>query len=290
MLSKLVKVVCKKNEVLALPNPLFTGKHQQKKTMLDCEQLLDSIPKVENEPPEFSSENVKHMANIFGTISTGISRDNVELENEFYGSSAEEEIDIDAAISSDSDDSLDDKLDASSEELEMPIKAAQNQASKPKLDLENFYNPQTCSFMMQHAVHQQDKDNAPFEPLTHPPKNVLMYFKDVGSGNDGNANNLSNSNKAGTGCQAKQKQPTSSNLMQGTSCYEETFEKLQHHWRCKMHSSWGSDSPSQCYTPSGGYMEGKATVDVKPATLYLHQVRPQSQVTVPPMQKELQTA
>ncbi|KAI6046193.1 hypothetical protein EDC04DRAFT_3016385 [Pisolithus marmoratus] len=186
MLSKLVKVVCKENKMLALPGPPFTGKHQQKKTMLDCEQLLDSIPEVENKPPEFSLEKVEHMANIFGAISAGISRDNVGLENEFYGSSAEEEIDIDAAISSDSDDSLDDKSDASSEELEseimqhlpsnskhhpkaiaqqVPIKAAQKQASKPKLDSENFYDLQT-SFTIQCAVHQQDGDNAPFKVLS----------------------------------------------------------------------------------------------------------------------------
>ncbi|KAI6040191.1 hypothetical protein EDC04DRAFT_2894411 [Pisolithus marmoratus] len=372
-----------KKDHVGLQGQLKLGQHDAA-----SEQLLDSIPKVENEPPEFSSENVEHMANIFGAISAGISRDNVELENEFYGSSAEEEIDIDAAISSDSDDSLNDKSDAGSEELESeimrrlpsnskyhpkavaqqaPIKAAQKQASKPKLDSENFYDPQTCPFTIQCAVRQQDGDNAPFEvpstisldqlrthvaeklgrfpglvslryrldsdkakaeleifkarlrslivpprlangkPSTHPPKNVLVYFEDVGSGNDGNANNSSNSNKAGTGRQAKQKQPTSSNLMQGTSHYEETFEKLQQRWRCETHSSRGSDSPSQCYTPSGGnvcyalthsnlsfwaleIMEGKATVDVKPPTLYLHQARSRSRATAPPAQKELHTS
>ncbi|KAI6019128.1 hypothetical protein EDC04DRAFT_2901867 [Pisolithus marmoratus] len=62
------------------------------------EQLLDSILEFEDKPPEFFSKKVEHMANIFKAISAGISRDNVGLESEYYGSGAEEEIDIDAAI------------------------------------------------------------------------------------------------------------------------------------------------------------------------------------------------
>ncbi|KAI9464329.1 hypothetical protein HD554DRAFT_2330052 [Boletus coccyginus] len=107
---------------------------------------------------------------------------------------------------------------------------------------------------------------------TRAPKNPVVQFEDAASlGNSG----FSRPGKGGakgsnttSGIASKQKTASESvdPELDGAGRRLKLIKKLQERWKCDIHSK-GTDR--WCYSPSGGNMEGLATIDEKPVHLAL---------------------